>query len=109
MLLEADFSITVIGNEIPGWDLGKTTPDTPPLPEDVVTPPKTNTLKIAIPPVQTVRTDNALSEFTPDTFGNRTYGGTSVVTAAKSKQLVQDPVKQKALADALNKPKAVNK
>jgi len=114
MLLEADFSITVIGNEIPGWDLGKTTPDTPQLPEDVVTPPKTtppktNTLKIAITPVQTIRTDNALSEFTPDTFGNRTYGGTSAVTAAKSKQLVQDPVKQKALADALNKPKAVNK
>jgi hypothetical protein len=113
MLLEADFSITVIGNEIPGWDLGKTTPDTPPLPEDVVTPPKTdtktNTLKIAIPPVQTVRTDETLTKFTPDNFGNRTYGGTSVVTAAKSKQLVQDPVKQKALADALNKPKAVNK
>jgi hypothetical protein len=109
MLLEADFSITVIGNEIPGWDLGKTTPDTPPLPEDVVTPPKTNTLKIAIPPVQTVRTDETLTNSTPDTFGNRTYGGTSLATAAKSKEIVKDPVKQKALADALNKPKAVNK
>jgi hypothetical protein len=108
MLLEADFSITVIGNEIPGWNLGKT-PSPPPLPEDVIPLPKTDTIKIAIPPVQTVRTDNTLSEFTPDTFGNRTYGGTSAVTAAKSKEIVTDPVKQKALADALNKPKAVNK
>ena len=109
MLLEADFSITVIGNEIPGWDLGKTTPDTPSLPEDVIPPPKTNTIKIAIPPVPTIKTNTLLTNSTPDTFGNRTYGGTSLATAAKSKEIVTDPVKQKALADALNKPKAVNK
>ena len=42
-------------------------------------------------------------------IGNRTYGGTSLATAAKSKEIVTDPVKQKALADALNKPKAFNK
>jgi hypothetical protein len=30
-------------------------------------------------------------------------------SAAKSKEIVKDPVKQQALADALNKPKAVNK
>ena len=108
MLLEADFSITVIGNEIPGWNLGKTPPP-PPLPEDIIPRPKTDTIKSSIPPIQTAKADQTLTNSTPDTFGNRTYGGTSLATAAKSKEIVTDPVKQKALADALNKPKAFNK
>jgi hypothetical protein len=104
MLLEADFSITVIGNEIPGWNLGNT-PSSPPIKPEPIPVPKIEPIKIVKPPLPKIKTDETLTKFTPTTFGNRVFGGTTPAAATNAIKIYDKTTEaqQKSLADALTK------
>jgi hypothetical protein len=106
MLLEADFSITVIGNEIPGWNLGKT-PSPPPIKPEPIPIPKIEPIKIAKPSLPTIKKDVLQLGNTQDAAG---FKGTSLATATNAIKLqTSSQAKQKAVADALNKSNVIKK
>jgi hypothetical protein len=104
MLLEADFSITVIGNEIPGWNLGNT-PSPPPIKPEPIPVPKVEPVKMQMPAIKKIVPDTTSAG---TTRGPETFRGTSLATATNAIKLKTLPptvgnAKQKAKADALIK------
>jgi hypothetical protein len=106
MLLEADFAITVIGNEIPGWNLGKT-PAPPPIEPEPIPKPKIEPVKMQALPIKRIGPDTTSAG---TTRGTETFRGTSLATATNTIKLKNiSDAKQKSIVEALGKPQPLKK